>query len=264
MMRTKIVWTIFAAALFVTPGKFLCAANQGARFPALAVSDSPWNVLAYGGKGEMHGAPICHPLAYFSGSPMSLDFDNDFYGQKTGDLTTQAKVTYLGAMAGRKVYEVIQTVRRPDGLNTNQPPTMKILLVERQSGEFCDIYEDEYAYDATNETDEAVIINVNGRKVLKTYETDNRTWFEDYWAVDQRGPLVLNTDAIYKAIQSASPAEAEPFGALIITGSHFSLSVFGPDDTLLGTVGLTLAVEGSKIVVIRKTWVPAQASPNPQ
>jgi hypothetical protein len=254
---------------FATPETLLSGANQETRIPALARSDSPWNVLAYGGKGDMKGAPICHPLSYFSDFPKSLDFDGDFFDDKPADLATNAKATYLGEIGGRKIYEVIQTVRRRDATQTNLPPTMKILLVERQSGEFCDIYENEYAYDPTNETDEAVILNIKGRKVLKTYESDERTWFLVYWTMNEKGPVLLNADGLYKAIQSASPAGAQPYGGrygapINLTNSHFTADMFRPDDSLLGTVDLELAVEGSEIVALRKTWVPAHATSNPQ
>jgi hypothetical protein len=164
-----------------------------------------WNVLAYGGKGEMHGEPICHALAYFSKSPLPLDLDSDFFGEKPGDLETQAKVTLLGTMTGHKVYKVMQKVRRrdtahPGPLDASQSPTMKILLMERRPGEFCDIYQNQYAYDSTNETDEAAILNIHGRQVLKTYETDSHTWFLAYWAMDGGGPLLLDADALYAAV----------------------------------------------------------------
>ena len=44
---------------------------------------------------------------------------------------------------------------------------MKILLVERRHGEFCDIYQNQYAYDPVEETDEAAILDISGSKVLK-------------------------------------------------------------------------------------------------
>jgi hypothetical protein len=211
----------------VVPLLFIAAVAM----PAFAGSNSRWYVLAYGGKGEMHGEPICHALAYFSESPLPLDLDGDYSGEKPGDLKTQAKVTLLGTMNGRRVFEVKQTVyrragARPDAPDANLPPSMKILLVERRAGEFCDIYQNQYAYDPTNEIDQAAILDIGGRKVLKTYETDMHTWFLAYWAMDGLGPLSLNPDALYTAISSASPAGTLPFrGALNLVGSHFTVDI---------------------------------------
>ena len=271
MNGKKIVRIMNAAALFFASETIICASNQSVERPTLARSNSPWNLLAYGGKGEMHGAPICHPLNYFSVSPLSLDFDADFFGEKPDDLATQTKVTILGTMSGREVYKVMQMVHRkngsrPDDPVTNSQPTMKILLVQRRSGEFCDIYENQYAYDPRDETDEAVILNINGREVLKTYETDKHTWFLVYWAMDEHGPVRLTTDALYAAVQSTSPAGALPYsGPFNLTGSHFTAEVskIGSeyDGSPLGRVDLKLAVEGDKIIVVGKTWIPFSDKP---
>ena len=140
---------IVIARLWLLPWAVL-AADTGLEPPRLASSESPWNVLVYGGKGERHGAPVCHSLAYFSKSPLPLDFDSDFVGVHEADLITHAEVTLLGAIDGQRVYEIKQTVSRKDEqkLIATVPPTMKILLVERRTDEFCDIYENQYAYDS--------------------------------------------------------------------------------------------------------------------
>lgn len=215
----------------------------------------------------MHGEPICHALAYFSKSPLPLDLDSDFFGEKPADLETQAKVTLLGTMTGHKVYEVKQKVRRrdtahPGPLDASLSPTMKILLIERRPGEFCDIYQNQYAYDTTNETDEAAILNIHGRQVLKTYETDSHTWFLAYWAMDGGGPLLLDADALYTAIHSASPVGAQEFkGAFNLSGPRFTTDVYSTDwdEMPLGRVDLELGVEGDKIIAISKRWIPARA-----
>ncbi len=262
MGGTNIMRVISVAILLIFAMPLVCAANQSGSGPALARSDSPWNVLVYGGKGEMHGAPACHPLAYFSKLPLSLDFEGDFSREKSADLTTQAKVTFLGAMAGRKIYELVLTVHRRDAGVVKRPgadlgPTMKILLAERNPGEFCDIYQNQFAYDGTNETDLAAILNIDGREVLKTYETDARTWFLAYWAMDERGPVRLNTDSLYAAIISVSPPGVHPYqGALDLTSQHFEADIYEEesDQTRVGRVALELAVRGSAIIATRKTW----------
>ena len=249
---------------FLSPGVVPLLLIAAVAMPAFAGSNSRWYVLAYGGKGEMHGEPICHALAYFSESPLPLDLDGDYSGEKPGDLKTQAKVTLLGTMNGRRVFEVKQTVyrragARPDAPDANLPPSMKILLVERRAGEFCDIYQNQYAYDPTNEIDQAAILDIGGRKVLKTYETDMHTWFLAYWAMDGLGPLSLNPDALYTAISSASPAGTLPFrGALNLVGSHFTVDIYNADldQTTLGRVDLDLSVQGNRIVAVRKRWAP--------
>jgi len=224
--------------------------------PAVAQSNSsPWYVLAYGGKGRMYGPPTCHPLAFFSASVLPLDFDSDFFQQKPSELKTTTKFTLLGTMNGRKVYKAMLTV------NAHPRPDMKVLLVERHPGEFCDIYQNQYAYDPTAEMDEAAILNISGRKVLKTFETDMHTWFLEYWAMDKVGPVRLNTAGIDVAIEAASPVGAIPFRRPInLTGSHQTEDIYSAeeDHKTLGRVDLDLSVQDDKIVVLRKRWTPEE------
>jgi hypothetical protein len=218
-----------------------------------------------GGKGEMHGTPICRSLAYFSKSPLPLDFDADFYGERKAGLVTHAKVTLLGTIADQRIYEIKQTVVREGqqkGLADadNVPPTMKVLLVERGHGEFCDIYQNQYTYDPTHETDESVILDIEGKKVLKTFETDRHTWYLEYWTIQNHEPLHLSPDDIYTAIRSASPAGAVPFsGPLNVAGSRFTVDIFeeSSDQKLLGRIDLQIELQGNKIVPLSKTWVPS-------
>jgi hypothetical protein len=212
----------------------------------------------------MEHSPACHPLAYFSKLPLALDFEGNFSGERPANLTTQAKVTFLGAMAGRKIYDVVLTVHRRDARVGNRPeadlgPTMKILLAQRNPGEFCDIYQNQFAYDATNETDVAAILNINGREVLKTYETDARTWLLTYWAMDENGPVRLNTDSLYAAIRSVSPPGVHPYqGALDLASRRFEADMYEGESgqTKAGRVALELAVSGNAIIVTGKTWIP--------
>jgi hypothetical protein len=225
--------------------------------PVAARSNSPWNVLAYGGKGEMHGAPVCHALAYFSKSPLRLDFDHDFAGENTAGLTVQAKVSLVGTVAGRKVFKVLQNVSRHRAAPAQ--PAMKILLVERRPGEFCDIYQNQYAYDPTNEMDETAILAINGRHVLKTYETDRQTWFIAYWVMGNEGPVRLNTDALDTAISSVSPAGARPFrGAVEVSGTDFTVRLYRAEsgEKPLGRVELKLGISGDRLVAVSKRWIP--------
>jgi hypothetical protein len=251
-------------ALFLTQLLCASAALSGERSPALASSDSPWNVLAMGGKGEMRGTPICRPLAYFSKSPLPLDFDADFYGEREAGLVTHATVTLLGTIGDQRVYEVKQTVVRKGQQNgladAETPPTMKVLLVERGPNEFCDIYQNQYTYDPTHETDETAILDIDGKKVLKTFETDRHTWYLEYWTIQNREPLHLSPADIYTAIRSVSPVGALPFsGPLNVTGSRFTVDIFeeSSDQKLLGKVDLQIELQGNKIVARSKTWVPS-------
>jgi hypothetical protein len=210
----------------------------------------------------MHGAPICHSLAYFSKSPFRLDFDYDFFGKRQADLAVRAEIRLVGAIGWQRIYAVKQTVELrdlgPGASGQNVPPTAMIVLLERGAGEFCDIYQNQYTYDPTQETDEVSIIDIGGRKVLKVFETDRNTAYLTYWAIQDRTPLRLSYEGLYTVIDSAVPAGSFPFRRFMdITGSRFTARIDGESQDVLGHVDLELAVRANEIVAIRKTWTPS-------
>ena len=245
-----------------------CVPKQSVGQPRLAQSVSRWNLLAEGGKGEMHGAPVCHPLTYFTSSPERLDIDSDLHFAKSADLTEKVTVRSLGAINGRETYEVLHLVHSPDvfikGLkvqDTDLLLTMTILLVERKHAEFCDIYQLQYT-DLANSPrgglHETRILTIDEHGVLKTIDQDNRTWAIAYWTVDCEGPLRLNTDEIFATVREVAPQGAEsPLNELNLQNEFLKVQVTKSEDSsLLGTVELTLSVQGDKLVAHTKKWLP--------
>lgn len=239
--------------IFLATGIAASSSPQRETGPAPATTDSPWNVLAYGGKGEMHGAPICGPLGDFSKSPLRFDFDSDFYGEEASGLVTHADETFIGEISSRKIYEVKQTVRSADPA----PPTTKMLLVERAPGQFCAIFENQYSYNPTNETDESAIVEIEGRRYLKNDETDAHTWYLDYWAIDEKGATRLNLDTLYKSIRSSVPKGLEMVNEpLDLSKSHLQIRVESADHTRAGVLQFHVAIKGRDVVILQKRWVP--------
>lgn len=253
----------FAALLFgfflpISPS--LAAQSKTERFPPLATSDSPWNVLAFGGKGQMHGAPICGPLSFFSSSPKALDFDADFFNEKASDLTAGADLTLVGTMSGRKIYSLELTVHGRYDNAADQPtqPTLGAVLVQRAQSEYCDIYQNQYAYDPTQQTNEIVIIHVDGRDLLKVYQTDNHTYFVEYWEITDQGPARLDLDGLYTAILSGLPSGGEVrwVPPLDLTDPEVELHVENSHGASLGKLDVSVAVQGAKLVIVKKVWTP--------
>ncbi|HEY6466925.1 MAG TPA: hypothetical protein VIY69_13080 [Candidatus Acidoferrales bacterium] len=255
----KIASLICTAALSFMPR----SAAQTERFPPLATSESPWNVLVFAGKGEIHGAPNCHALPFFSSSPKDLDFDADFLNEKAADLTTRANLTLIGKMSGRNIYELVLTVHgrflNPiDQLSQSTPPTLEALLVQRRPNEYCDIFENQYTYDPSQEINETGIVRAQGRDFLKTYQTDRRTWILEYWEITSEGPQRLDLDGLYKSIRSDLPhgEEIEGIAPLDLAAPEMELRVEDSHGTDFGTLDLALAVQGTKFVIVKRVWTP--------
>lgn len=243
--------------LFLPISPLLAAQSQTERFPPLATSDSPWNVLAFGGKGQMHGAPICGSLSFLSSSPKALDFDADFFNEKASDLIAHADLTLVGTMSGRKIYNLELTVHSRHDNTADQPtqPTLGAVLVQRGQGEYCDIYQNQYAYDPTHEENEIVILHVDGQDLLKVYQTDNHTYFIEYWEMTDHGPARLDLDGLYRAILSGLPSGGEVrwVPALDLTDPEVELDVENSHGTSLGTLDVSVAVQGTRLVIVKKS-----------
>jgi hypothetical protein len=246
--------------------------KQSAGQPAAAQTASRWNLLAEGGKGEMHGAPKCHPLTYFTRSPKKLDIDSDLYGATPAKLTDKVTVTRLGSIDGHEAYEVLHMVHSPDvfvkGLkvqDTELQLRMKLLLVERGHAEFCDIYQLQQTDSASTPRGglhEAGVLTIDGHGVLKTIDQDEHTWSIGYWTMDGEGPLRLSTDEVALGVSDVAPKGSEvnefTLDELNLQSDVLEVPVTKPDDTTpIGAVELIFTIRGDKLVARSKRWLPA-------
>jgi hypothetical protein len=214
---------------------------------------SQWDILVEAGKGYMHGPPVCHPLGYFSGSPLQFDYDNDLYGLKSDEVHATTDVTQLGIIRGRKVVQITQNV---NGGNL----VMKRLLVQRTGEEFCAIYQQQYPRSVSGKpVSSATIETINGEPVLETRDPNgNRTVNEAYWTFDAHGPLLLDMKVIDTALKQVLPVgyEARDAFALDIKALCYRSVVWKDDECNAcasgGTVTLRLGLQNHQLVVMRK------------
>jgi hypothetical protein len=214
---------------------------------------SPWNILVEGGKGQFQGDPVCHPLEYFSGSPLHFDYENDLLGMKPKDLLVETDVAPLGVVGGRNVMQVEQNINSGDLI-------MKRLLVERQHSEFCAIYQQQYPA-ALVQVSPAKIETISGEPVLITRDRNGmREYNEAYWAFGPDGPIPLDLNVINNTLKDLLPPGDEVRGdyGLNIAGLCYSSIVWKDDECNScasgGTVVLKLGLENHRIVVVRKRF----------
>jgi hypothetical protein len=227
-----------------------------------AWAQGSWDVLAFGGKGELHAPPVCGQLAAFSGSPLRFDLDRDLYGAQERDLTRSVHRRVLDATPSRGVYEIVQRVRSRDvwihGLKVQDSSlvlTMKQLLVERGPGEFCEVYLIEHEDSVQlpwGGMHTSGVVRIEGQRVLKSIDQDHRTASTVYWLLPKNGaPLRLNTDAVSIAASRGNPQGEWVYDNMLdLTGDGFSVCPARQAEAAgKGGVLLTLGIEGDRAVV---------------
>ena len=157
-------------------------------------------------------------------------------------------------MSGRKIYSLALTVhdRFDNATDQSTQPSLGVVLVQRGADEYCDIYQNQYAYDLTHETNEIAIIQVDRQELLTVYQTDNHTYFIEYWAMTDRGPARLDLDGFYRAILSGLPGVADIRWVPPLDLTNPELEI----DTPLGALDVHVAVQGTKLVIVKKVWTP--------
>jgi hypothetical protein len=252
---------VFNSALLVLAAGAILAGTAVAQ--TVPASDSSrWGLLAEGAKGESHRDPLCHPLQFFSGSPLPFDFDRDFSDVSRTDLSTRTLVKPVGTIAGRKIVQVLVDIRVKQDLGDEQS-MMKLLLVQRQGKEFCAIYQQEYP---TSQVvmKAAKIEKVEGEPVLVTRdENGQRDLNQEYWTFDAEGPIRLDLHVIDKALATILPPGHETRGdyGLNLQALCYQNPVWKREECDAcasgGTVALKLGLQDHQLVVVRKQYDPA-------
>jgi hypothetical protein len=251
MMAFKSLLLALAASSFLT--------SAGLAQAAPAPNPSQWNLLLEGSKGESFRDPLCHPLQYFSGPPSLFDFDGDLPAMDSSNLQTKTIVKSIGAIKGRKVFMVVQSMNDGDSL---APLVMKRLLVQRQGKEFCAIYQQEYPASLVV-VKMAKIETVQGEPVLVTRDQNGqRDLNQEYWTFDEQGPIRLDLKIIDTALATIVPKGLEIRG-----GYGLNLQALCYQNPLWkreecdacasgGTVAIKLALQDHQLVVVRKQYDP--------
>ncbi len=224
-------------------------------------SDHPrWSVHVSSGKGESYvDEPSCHKVKYFLMDPQDFDYGSDLFGKKPEEIKDKAESRKIGAVAGYNIYQVIHNIN--DG-----ELVMKMILVERRSGEFCEIYHQQH--DAAMVTVEpAYLVQVGGETILATTDPVSGTGAgqeEHYWAFDKDGPVDLDVwDKIFGILKTVLPK-----GLGVMKGSGFdlrtltySMPVWKETDANCcpsgGTIEIRFAVKDHHLIVVSQNFDPS-------
>lgn len=205
-MSCKMRWVVaFAFILLLACGEPAqprqnptLASNKKDTVPQLGSSKYPrWALHWYGGKGDFWvDQPSCHPLDYFEGEPKQFDYDRDLFGTQSSDIKDVVGNRSIGEINGFKIDEVAHTIG--DGL------VLKMVLVQRAPGEFCEIFQQEYGT-AIVVASPAYIRNVSSQAVLATHDQVTGSggyWLEEYWTFDKDGPIPLDLGVVDETVRN--------------------------------------------------------------
>ncbi len=216
---------------------------------------SGWKLQVEGGKGEYWTNPVCHPLAYFSESPLLFDYEQDLYKKRPEDIRFLSDVKPVGVIAERKIVEIDQDTTV---VADNENLMMKRLLVQRSGDEFCAIYQQLYGAEQVKVTPASIVI-VSGEPVLKTMDQNGEhTWNEEYWTFNADGPIHVDLSAFRRTLSAVIPV-----GHSLFTTSSFDITGFCYKAILLddGSITAKLQFENHRLIVAWKQWNPPGSVP---
>ena len=189
-------------------------------------ADSRWTVLIE--TAEVLNPPVkseCHPLQYFSENWKQFKYGAGQLGPYPADVKDSVRSRHVGVVNGFAIDEVIHTITAGDNVNASQaslylPTVIKMIVVERTPGDFCEIFNEEDAGHYLESVGPSYLVNTDSETFLATHDQINGTcgcYNEAYWSFDNQGPILLHVDAYEIAQNLLGP------GAFLDKGPQFDI-----------------------------------------
>jgi hypothetical protein len=238
--------------------------------------ESRWAVKVVGHDRRPNKGPNCHALRYFSDGANLKNFDYNpqpLLGPDSKYDVDLDKVTSerVGEIEGFTIYDVIWRI----GDDESAAPedhffiTLKMILVERKPGEFCEIYHERGESEMLT-VEASFVSDVGQGKILVTSERISGTgngYEEHYWTFDKDGPIPLDLSVIAETLAKTLPA-----GMVVRKGGAFSIGTSTYDSGVwqeadpnccptAGDVHLKFALKNHKLVVVDQRFEPAKNDP---
>lgn len=228
-----------------------------------------WALQYFGENGSgWHDEPDCGPLEEFKGDPKRFDYADGVL--KLGVVKDDVTAKRIGEISGFAVWDVIHDF---GDAGPARGLVMKMIVVERKPGEFCEIFQQEF--DRLVFMTPPYFINA-GEQVLAT--TDDMSGsaglrIEGYWVFDKDGPLPLDLSPIDEAVKELVPdgysvpkypfafARGQFDGNTIKTLSVIRVACTRWIDNRLpdgpcGQVRVSFVVKDHKLTAVTKAFVP--------
>lgn len=231
-----------------------------------APADSRWFVHV--GTAEVINQPgklECHPLQYFSDNWKEFNYGGGQLGPYPTNVKDEVRSRRIGGVNSFAIYDVIHEITGGDDVDPAQaslylPTIMKMILVERTPGEFCEIFNEEnFASQDLVSVGPSYLVNVDSETFLATHDQVRGTcgcYNEAYWSFDNDGPILLDERAFEITEKLIGP------GASLDKGPQFDIQTltFGPrhwrsnnGSSSDGYVFLKFAVQDHQLVMMSQT-----------
>jgi hypothetical protein len=231
--------------------------------PAGVHADSPsharWAVrVSSDGHSSFIDQPNCHPLDYFAHDLSHYDVKHPLDRKQLSFLQDAFSSRPIAEIAGYKVLQLEHMINDHELM-------VKMLVVQRTPGEFCEIYHQEWMdEDFYEKVLPARQLDIGSETILITDDplSGNGNWFDEhYWAFDKEGPIDLCVSEKIREIQeSILPKE---FG--VMNGGGFNLQdltfdsrVWGPNDAHCcpsgGNIRIRFALKNHQLVVASQSY----------
>jgi hypothetical protein len=235
----------------------------GPAFSSTPALDHPrWAVrVSSDGHNYFIGQPNCHPLAYFLKETSRLNYHH--YATihiEPGKTEDEAKSLSIGEVAGRPVEQINHDIDIDDGKFF-----LKIIVVQRGTGEFCEIYHQEWMSEQFyQEVLPASLAVVGSETILMARDrvSGNGNWFDEhYWTFDKDGPIDLQvSERIRELLKKLLPPEYGVMngGGFNVENLSYDLPVWGPQDGHCcpsgGKIHFEFALEDHQMVVASQKY----------
>lgn len=212
---------------------------------AMAASDHPrWAVrVSSDGHAYFIDQPNCHPLAYFVNETSRLNYHHIIVKIQPGQTKDEASSRDVGEVDGRKIVQVSHKINDSELF-------LKMVVVERASAEFCEIYHQEWLGDGFyNEVLPVDFVKVDSQTILETAdpESGNGNWFDEhYWTFDKDGPIDLCvTEKIREIEKQLLPKDSGVMngGGFKVQDLTYDTPVWGPGDGHCCPTGGNIKIE---------------------
>jgi hypothetical protein len=204
--------------------------------------------------------PTCNSLEYFSFSavPQRFDYVHELAGKNPEQIKDKISTQPLGEALGYQVQEV-------DHILSGNELTIKMLLVQRKPGEFCEIYHQQMS-PAMISLEPAFLVHVGDETILASTDpwTGNSGQHQDmYWTFDKEGPLWLDVDSkVDAALKEFRPKEfiIRGGGGFNIRTLTYGMPLWRSKDPHCcptgGSIEINFALKDHQLVVVSHSHKP--------
>jgi hypothetical protein len=234
-------------------------------------ADIRWAVQVTGRDRRPNRGLNCHALEYFSDPShlKSFDYTYNFPKPYPDGIADNVQMQRRGEIQGFAIYDVVHKIDVSDAPDDSDkfsypPGLVKMTIVERRPGEFCEIY---HAQDSNGDfvASPSYFVNVGTEQVLAAHDPVSgvgNLFFEAYWTFDKDGPIPLDLGIIKQIVDKLLPPEMHIYRGLgfQIESLEYDMGTIQEWDgnccSQRGRVHLKFVLKDHKLIIITQQFIP--------